>query len=270
MKISQKEFNSLFKAMVKIYGVIETDEIYKLLIHYYDSVTKKEIVEQVKKFYIKPKKDYFAAKIKYKNAYFLINNELKDETIDSIIYERSGKPLYIPETKEDLLKFGHDPNMTELEDGLYSELNRFLCKRYKGEDKEYNTFMITLYLFYENRTIQNTTGIIKELMDFGYSFEEEKDLRKFLDLWMRVINNTKMFANKGYSPNELHKMSPEIDINQLQMTLGPNIKEMFRTGELNPSEYLKQIEEADIPLVAKESLKSEIRKIIAEKYNNRA
>lgn len=271
MKISQKEFNNLFKAMVKLYGVIETDEIYELLNYYYDGITKKDIIEQVKKFYEKPKRDYFAAKIKNaRNSYFLINNDLEDESIDYIIRERVGKPLYIPETKESLLEYAHEPNMTETEDGLYSELNRFLCKRYTGEDKEYQTFMITLYLYYNNRAKENTTSMINELTDHGFSFKDEKDIRKFLDLWMRVINNTKMFANKGFSPTELHKMSPKVDMTQLQLTLGPNIKEMFRTGELNPKEYLKQIEGADIPLVAKESLKAEINKIIAEQYNNRA
>lgn len=70
-KIKQKEYNDLFKAMSKLYGVIESDEIHELLNVYYGKVTKKEIEEQLKKIYLKPKSEYFACKIKdTRNKYF--------------------------------------------------------------------------------------------------------------------------------------------------------------------------------------------------------
>ena len=270
-KISQKEFNSLFKAMVRLYGVIDSDEIHYLLNHYYDKITKKEIIEQLKKFYTKSTKYYFAGKIENaRNKYFLISNELEDDEIDHVIKERVGKPLFIPSTKEELLKFEKDLHMTDIEAELYDELFRFLLKRYKGEDKEYNVFMITSYCLYNNRVDFQPTNIIKDFSRFGFEWKSKKDLEKFLNLWMKVANNTKMFPNKGYSPKEISKMFPAADINELQMTLGPNIKEMFRTGKLDPAKYLEELESSNIPIIAKESLKAEIKKIIAEQYNNKA
>lgn len=270
-KITKKEYQDLFKAMANLYGIIDSDEIYILFNKYYEKVLKKDIEEKLKELYEKPKRDYVAIKIiGERNKYLLVNHYLNQDEFNEILDARENKPLYIPKTKEELLEFKKDSNMTKLEAELYNELQYFLVKRCKNEKKEFHTFMVVMYLLIRNRIDCQNENILELLNKKDFHFKDAKDIQKFLDLWMKVVNNTKIYPNKGYSPEEMLKISGPVDVNNLSVTLGPNMKDALFDNKMDPRKLLLELENSDLPKVAKESLKRELLNIIEKQEKNKA
>ena len=53
-----------------------------------------------------------------------------------------------------------------------------------------------------------------------------------------------------------------VDPNKITMSMGPNMRKMFESGEMNAKEYLDEVINSDLPPVTKKSLISELKKII--------
>lgn len=69
-------------------------------------------------------------------------------------------------------------------------------------------------------------------------------------------------SNRGYTPSELMKMSKPIDKDKLVMSIGPNMRKMFESGEMDPKEYLDGVINSDLPPMVKKSLIDELKEII--------
>ena len=160
--------------------------------------------------------------------------------------------------------------MTKLEAELYNELQYFLVKRCKNEKKEFHTFMVVMYLLIRNRIDCQNENILELLNKKDFHFKDAKDIQKFLDLWTKVVNNTKIYPNKGYSPEEMLKISGPVDVNNLSVTLGPNMKDALFDNKMDPRKLLLELENSDLPQVAKESLKRELLNIIEKQEKNKA
>ena len=58
-----------------------------------------------------------------------------------------------------------------------------------------------------------------------------------------------------------------IDPNKLTMSIGPNMRKMFESGELDIKEYVDGIINSDLPLSVKKSLFNELNEIMDEIEN---
>ena len=268
--ITQKEYNELFKAMSNLYGVINSDEIHYLLNQYFNKVTKREIITQLKKILEKPKRDYFVGKIiNMPNKYYLINDFLSEEEINDVIDARGGKTLYVPNTKEDLLKYVDKDHMTEKENDYYGQLIKYLSKRNNSKNKEAYATSYVMYLHSKNRvdskiTNKNPFDLFEKM---GFFVKDKNDAQKFLDLYMKCTNNTKMYQNKGWTPQEMIKMTPKVDVNEITLGIGDGMKKMFRDQNFDVENALNQARNSDLPKGIKESLINEFELILNERKN---
>lgn len=268
--ITQKEYNELFKAMSNLYGVINSDEIHYLLNQYFNKVTKKEITTQLKKLLEKPKRDYFVAKIiNMPNKYYLINDFLSEEEINDVIDTRGGKTLYVPKTKEDLLKYVDKDYMTDKENDYYGQLIKYLTKRNNSKNKEAYATSYVMYLHSKNRvdskiTNKNPFDLFEKM---GFFVKDKNDAQKFLDLYMKCTNNTKMYQNKGWTPQEMIKMTPKVDVNEITLGIGDGMKKMFRDQNFDVENALNQARNSNLPKGIKESLINEFELILNERKN---
>lgn len=198
----------------------------------------------------------------------MIHAALYDEDINLIIEKRYSKPLFIPKTKEELLEFKDDLFMTPLEKSNYDELLKYLMKRRK--DDEDNTCLALEYCAFLHNRIgvdDKPTWFFDQYNEMGFVVKDEKDIQKLVDLWMKVANNTKTYCNKGYSPNELFKITPR-NLDDLKVSFGENLKELFRNGTYNLEEELKKIkEDPQILPSMKKSIIDELQALIDEKKN---
>lgn len=263
--IKQEEYNNLFKAMSNLYGIITSDEIYYLLKHYYEDITREEVEEELKNLIDNPVKDYVIRKIPNKKdgKLYLIINVLDEIYIRRIINQRNDKILYVPKTKEDLLKYTNDVYMTSNEEEFYSQMVKFLAKRNKEKDKERNAKFFTLSLFCKNKVDRSTENInmFSKLGQLNIHIKDENDAQKFIKLYMNCANNTKMFANKGWSPNELLKNAPKKDIEDIQDAIRARFKDIIENHNVDASDALERINELDIPDDIKKTLIKELEEM---------
>ena len=78
---------------------------------------------------------------------------------------------------------------------------------------------------------------------------------------MNCANNTKMFANKGWSPNELLKNAPKKDIEDIQDAIRARFKDIIENHNVDASDALERINELDIPDNIKKTLIKELEEM---------
>ena len=103
--------------------------------------------------------------------------------------------------------------------------------------------------------------IIKRLTLWKFEFATEDDFSAVVGILQNLTNNTRLFANNGFTPNELLNLRGPINPNNVSMTIGPNMKKMFESGEIDIKEYLDGIINSDLPPLVKQSLIKELKDI---------
>jgi hypothetical protein len=210
------------KAAMNLYGVISKREFVTIFNRQNtEKTTPEEIVTLLLPLVLKQKRYCF-----YKNYivhYWAIDDF---EYADSWISAQGDKPRFIPE-KDELLKFENDYYESEKQASCWNKLFEFILKEWP--DNNYT------YRFYSELKIISTfsTGIheISELLEkYKFVFNSEKKAQTFFNLLMDARNNTRLWSNKGYSPNEMRNLfescSPKNDPRQIIMQkkkkIGPN------------------------------------------------
>ncbi len=90
----------------------------------------------------------------------------------------------------------------------------------------------------------------------------QKQIEQIASHLIKLSNNMRYPSNRGYTPSELMKMSKPIDKDKLVMSIGPNMRKMFESGEMDPKEYLDGVINSDLPPMVKKSLIDELKEII--------
>ena len=200
----------------------------------------------------------------------MINDLLCDDEIDEIIEGRSDKDLFVPKTKEDLLKYSDESYMDNKESEYYSQLVKYLSKRSNSKNKEDYAYLYASGLLLQNRIdskIDNDNNPFDSLDKMGFFIKDENDAQKFLNLYMNCANNTRMYSNKGWTPQELIQMTPKVDIDKMTLGIGDGMKKMFRDQDFDVEDALNNVRNSDLPKGIKESLINEFETILQERKN---
>ncbi|MCK5848977.1 MAG: SEC-C domain-containing protein [Caldisericia bacterium] len=210
------------KATVNLYGVISKREFVTIFnSQNAEQTTPDEVVTLLLRLVLKHKRYCF-----YKHYivhYWTIDNFAY---ADSWISAQGDKPMFIPE-KNELLKFENEYYESEKQASCWNKLFKFILKEWPDN---YNN-----YRFYNElkRISAFSIGIqpVSELLEkYNFVFKGEKNAKAFFDLLMDACNNTRLWSNKGYSPNEMRKLfesrSPQNDPRQIivqeKKKIGPN------------------------------------------------
>ena len=211
MKLKNTELHQLCIAMVKLYGVIHSDEVFKLLKTYYPEIEKKDIMHYLRMLDGKCRSDYFVARItNERGKLFLVDSYIMDTTDTFVIQERNDKPLYIPKTVDELLKYRDYHYLTEAEIQIYNNFRTYAYKHLKIIDSKKKDFEIENFINYVHFNLKNGRILIDK--DFNNEIQKalnvngEKDLEYQKQLFS-LIYFTKQYINKGYSQFELDLIS---------------------------------------------------------------
>ena len=145
---------------------------------------------------------------------------------ESWLREQGDKPRFVP-ARDEFLKFENQYYESETQASNWERLHKFVTGEFSDNPQRYR-FMSELKEISEFHT--GIQEVSKLLAKFGLVFSGEKQAQKFFSLLMDAKNNTRMWSNKGYSPNELlnimeNRCPPnaarEIKV-QKRMTVGPN------------------------------------------------
>ena len=142
----------------------------------------------------------------------LVDGRLMDSTLYTsgayrkLERDQAGKPLYMPAPEElDSLFYHKYP----ADDPHYQMLRLILQEVFKlGDDK---VFYI-LYHIYRSITYGGLpSDLMKIINDEGLVFPDEGAVQKFVTTLFNVMNNTRTVINRGYTPNELRRLSGASD-----------------------------------------------------------
>ena len=218
----RKVLDHYAKAAVNLYGVISKKELAMIFnSQNAEQTTPDEIYTLLLPLVLKQK--WYCFYKHYIVHYLAINNFA---FADSWIIVQGDKPRFIPE-KDELLKFENEYYESEKQATCWNKLFDFILKEWPDS---YNTYR----LYDELKSIPElSTGIqeISKLFEkYNFVFKGEKNAQAFFNLLVEARNNTRMWCNKGYSPNEMHALfesrSPQNEprpmILQEKKKIGPN------------------------------------------------
>lgn len=211
MKLKDKELHQILIAMAKLYGVIRSDEIYKVLKTYYPNILNKDIFAYLKKIADIARYDFFITEIEGKRNKLLLINSFIEDTTDKFVYQtRDEAPLYIPSTIEELLKYRDNSYLTKEEIKSYNELRTFLyenivIKNNENKDKKIEMIIDKVHQFIKDGRVfmyeEYTDNFHRRICVPKSKYSEAQII------CYTLVYYTKSFVYKGHSLNEVDLIS---------------------------------------------------------------
>lgn len=191
----QKTIDTYLRCAANYYGHITPRAFLSLFNKYND---EKLLKAELMKYWNKLMRQYDRNYVLYDNA--IISSRVETSRIDEIMYYQEGKKFYIP-PKDEFLKYIDDYYYEKNE---YTESVRgFFIKVLKINS--FTAEALLSKLVWSIKIEEGTSVCIELLSDNGIEWENMKQAGQFMELYQNLANNTKKWANCGYSPNEMHE-----------------------------------------------------------------
>lgn len=191
----QKTIDTYLRCAANYYGHITPRAFLSLFNKYND---EKLLKAELMKYWNKLMRQYDRNYVLYDNA--IISSRVETSRIDEIMYYQEGKKFYIP-PKDEFLKYI---------DEYYYEKNEYTesVRSFFIKVLNVNSFTaeaLLSKLVWSIKIEEGTSVCIELLSDNGIEWENMKQAGQFMELYQNLVNNTKKWANCGYSPNEMHE-----------------------------------------------------------------
>ena len=266
MKIKTKQYREFYLACIRLYGLIDSNNAFALFKHYYPDAKKMDFIKDLKSRLLTFSQDYCIWKTGKRNTYLITSAMMDEEEIDNLIELQYDKPFYVPDSYEEFLNCTSYQDWKKDNEKEVNSLINVLKKCHK--DRSLSEIEITVSVLYEDirdassvNDVDPITLALKRLLVWGYEMNQ-KQIEQIANYLIKLSNNMRYPSNRGYTPSELMKMSKPIDKDKFVMSIGPNMRKMFESGEMDPKEYLNGIINSDLPSMVKKSLINELKDII--------
>ena len=267
MKLKAKQYREFIMGCINLYGLIDSNDAFKILKTYYPDATKKEFLEDLKERNHKYTKDYSIWATSKRNVYLITFDRIDDEEIDYLIGLQNDKPFYVPQKYEQFLKAASYETFKNENKKLINGFIKFLANNHMKHNSHLAD--VTLSVLYEDirdmdkiKDINPVEICLKRLNLWEYNINDD-NIEEYVLHLQEMMNSIRYYANRGHTPKELIKNKP-LDLNKLTMSIGPNMRKMFESGELDIKEYVDGIINSDLPFSVKKSLLDELNEIMDE------
>lgn len=190
----QQTIDLFLQACANLYGHI-TPKQFLLIYNKYnsDKLLKADLLQYSNKLNRQAKNYHI-----YSNA--IVNTTVKSEVIDRVIYYQGNKKFYVPD-KEELLNWVNEkycPITPQSE-----KLKEVLMTKFKVSPLAIGSLMYELFhsVLIEER-MQAQSDILDKYNVFNKSSVDDFNTF-FTDIFMGYVNNTRRWANCGFTPNEM-------------------------------------------------------------------
>lgn len=172
------------------------------------------------------------------NGHFVHESILEFDEFDVFMAKKKGKPYYIPE-KEELLKYTDD---FYYEKGKYYDaLFDYIHKRFKLKKNQAEGLIDDIHDMYVSDFGTSMRFIFDSFERQGIVLEDIEQAQEVVQLVVNFTNNTRIWDNNGFTPNELSKrngvkrirMLPPIGVN-IQTSNVVDIKTRKKIGRNDP------------------------------------
>lgn len=192
----------------------------------------------------------------------IIDVDLLDDASDGVDLfaqtreNQQDKPYYVPD-KSHLLAYA-DPCFCE-DRPEKDAILLFLKEQLGLKDRKLENAL--MFLFSNARSISGSMeDVLSHFEKTGIDFRSEQKLRRFLELYRKFSNTTRMPCNRGHTPDELIQLIPPEERFK-SLSLGPNIRKLLQNGEMNPEEFRKMVLTTPMP---SESMRMDLLRQLAE------
>lgn len=214
-----------------LYGVLSISEFIDVFNHYEDEKTnEQESVSALKRYAkLKPDEVEYSLCEDFIVGPTLYPSDFEDdaERLQVLRLEQKGKPRYLPPSKDEFLKFA-DASYLDPEKP-YADLKVYILKN-KLRDKEgldgIDGDLLNLHEMIQERV--DPTELIQYFINSGYPLHDIGEINAFMQVVMTAYNNTRMFENNGFTPDELGKIYAS------QRPKGPVIHQPKKVGRNDP------------------------------------
>ena len=158
---------------------------------------------------------------------------------------QQDKPYYVPDKKQDT------PEKLKL--------RAFLKERCNLSDERESAVFEELLYGARSITVQ-TTDVFERLEKLRVRLKSKRDVEQFAALYSAFHNSTRMPCNRGYTPDEMMRMTPPEERFK-SLSLGPNIRKSLQTGEMDIEDFRKQILTMEMP---SEAMRFDLLKQLAD------
>lgn len=106
--MTPSEFRKFYIALVRLNGVVTSDTIIEVINKFEPTIKKKDLYKDLNKRLDKCPREYIVRKIARSSKYIVQFPYIEDYEIGEIFALQRDKPLYIPDTKEELFEYVKD------------------------------------------------------------------------------------------------------------------------------------------------------------------
>jgi len=218
IKKERKELLSKYAtASVFLYGVISVNEFVDVFNHYEDVKTDcEETTLALQRFAKTNDVEYSIFDGIISGPAIQPDFSDYEDRVASIRERQNGKPRYLPE-KEEFLRYETGDYFEPKKP--YADLKAYILKNHlieRGEGLEgVDGDLIDLReMILEN---VDTTDCIKYFTESDYVFDGIDDLNRFIRVLLNVFNNTRIYENNGFTPEEISTRDERSKLNPPSM-----------------------------------------------------
>ena len=172
--------------------------------------------------------------------------EAEEDLYAKTVHQQMEKPLYIPTDKASLLAYA-EPFYVE-KTAEYAALVDFFEAHMPVDWMRYEREVVLDEIFDLLGVDVDLNSLISLLDEMGIEFTDASDIEQFAERWIRYMNNTRLFANRGYTPHELAAMRPADYYEQPQtVSIGPQMRAMLASGDMTVEDLRQEFLTVDLP-----------------------
>ena len=171
--------------------------------------------------------------------------EAEEDLYAKTVHQQMEKPLYIPTDKASLLAYA-EPFYVE-KTAEYAALVDFIEAHMPVDWMRYECEVVLDEIFDLLRVDVDLNALISLLDEMGIEFTDASDIEQFAERWIRYMNNARIFANRGHTPNELSAMNPHRYEKPQTASIGPRMRAALARGDMTVEELREEFMTVDLP-----------------------
>lgn len=195
-------------SLTNLYGIVHKEKVVEVYNQQNDRQIDVREVETIMEKDPKELRDQFS--INY-GDYFVHESIVNFDEFDLEMQKKQGKPYFIP-PKDELLKYKDEFYFEKTKE--YKALLRYVTKHFYKKNK-YAAEELCEDIQFGLQSEFEISSIINEFNRRNLQFEDENQVGEVLDLIMNLSNNTRLWANNGFTPNELFEKHEKLPLRKL-------------------------------------------------------
>lgn len=183
-------------SLTNLYGLVHKEKVAEIYNMQNEAKVDNEAIESIMLNNQRELEGHF---VYIDGAYFIHEVIMDDDEFDNYMEQKKGKPYYIPNKKE-LLKYKDEGYFEKT--FAYYRLHSFVKKRRQLDNvNSVEDICRDVVLHCEDEV--NTLDIIADMDRVGIECTSESDISEAVNLITELGNNTRLWVNNGYTPEEM-------------------------------------------------------------------